>query len=144
MNMAELTEALSRMEEAFGSRFEFLLYQIGWYASHPQQRFDVTFYAREPLLEVTLAEDFARKWRADPHKAMVNRIAFFAGTVVSVTEIWTLMPMPRDLDTSNVDLAEGEQLGTPNGDTVREMIRTTYRCASRAEEDFFLSRWIAS
>jgi hypothetical protein len=54
------------------------------------------------------------------------------------------MPMPHDLDISNVDLAEGEQIGAPNGDTVREMIRTTYRCASRAEEDFFFSRWIAS
>jgi hypothetical protein len=27
------------------------------------QRFDVTFYKREPLIVVTLAENFAQRWR---------------------------------------------------------------------------------
>jgi hypothetical protein len=144
MNLVELTEALSHYEKIFGSRFEFLLFQIGFYAEHPHQRFDVTFYDREPLLEVALTKDFARKWRAGRRKALINRIVFSDGTIVSATEIWTLNPMPRDLDIANVDLAQGEQVGAANGETIREVIRNTYRCKSRAEEDFFLARWIVS
>jgi hypothetical protein len=144
MNLTELTEALSRCEEIFGSRFEHLLWQIGWYVEHAHQRFDVTFYDREPLLEVTLAKDFAHEWRPWRREALINRIAFSDGTVVSAAEIWTLNYMPHDLDITGVDLAEGEQVGGANGETVREIIRHTYHCKSRAEEDFFLSRWIAS
>ena len=53
----------ARAQATFGSLFEHQLFQIGWYANHPHQRFDVTFYNREPLIEVTLSEDFARRWR---------------------------------------------------------------------------------
>ena len=63
MNNSALTDALARAQATFGSRFEHQLFQIGWYADHPHQRFDVTYYNREPLIEVTLAEDFARRWR---------------------------------------------------------------------------------
>ena len=52
--------------------------------------------------------------------------------------------MPDELDVSSIDLAEGEQVAGLQGETIREMISATYRCASRAEEDFFLSRWTAS
>ena len=63
MNNSALTDALARAQATFGTRFEHQLFQIGWYADHPHQHFDVTFYNREPLIEVTLAEDFARRWR---------------------------------------------------------------------------------
>jgi hypothetical protein len=52
--------------------------------------------------------------------------------------------MPADLDVTKVDLAEGEQVVGLGDETVREIIRNTYRCRSRAEEHFFLARWIAS
>ena len=45
--------------------------------------------------------------------------------------------MPRDLDISDVDLSQGEQRIGDQGETMREMISNTYRCRSRAEEDFF-------
>jgi hypothetical protein len=52
--------------------------------------------------------------------------------------------MPDDLDVSGIDLTQGDRVGGVGGETVREIIRSTYRCASRAEEDFFLGRWLAS
>jgi hypothetical protein len=43
-----------------------------------------------------------------------------------------------------VDLSEAEERVGPNGETLREMIRNTYRCKSRDEEDHHLRRYIAS
>jgi hypothetical protein len=117
MNLTELTEALSRCEEIFGSRFEHLLWQIEWYAEHTQQRFDVTFYDREPLLEVTLAKDFAkdfaREWRPWQRKALINRIAFSDGTIVSATEIWTLNYMRSTQKQTTKDCAPNAALHGP-------------------------------
>jgi hypothetical protein len=52
--------------------------------------------------------------------------------------------MPADLDIRDIDLSQGEQIVGANGATVREIIRETYHCQLRAEEDFFLARWVAS
>jgi hypothetical protein len=52
--------------------------------------------------------------------------------------------MPPDLDIGDIDLAQGEEVAGFNGETIREMIRHVYHCKSRAEEDWFLARWIAS
>ena len=41
-------------------------------------------------------------------------------------------------------MAMAEEVIGFGGETLREMIRLTYRCAVRAEEDFFIARWIAS
>jgi hypothetical protein len=37
-----------------------------------------------------------------------------------------------------------EEVTGPSGETPREIIRNTYRCQSRAEEDQFIAHWIAS
>jgi hypothetical protein len=71
-------------------------------------------------------------------------VKFSDGTVVNAGEIWMFNYMPDDLDISDIDLTQGEQIVGLNGETAREIIRQTYRCQSRAEEDFFLARWIAS
>jgi hypothetical protein len=44
----------------------------------------------------------------------------------------------------NVDLAEAEMRAGPHGETVREMIHNTYRCATAVELDWFVHRWLAS
>ena len=51
---------------------------------------------------------------------------------------------PDDLDVNGIDLARAEEVIGFGGETVREIIRDTYRCRSRAEEDHFIARWIAS
>jgi hypothetical protein len=146
-------EALRRMEDIFGSRLNHMLWQLAHYAEHEQAAFDVTFYGREPLLEVTLDKEFShalRRWclfdgGAGKLKDLCERIAFSDGTIVDISDIWTINYVPPDLDTAAVtDLSKGEEVIGAGGETVREIIRETYHCKSRAEEDHFLRRWIAS
>jgi hypothetical protein len=113
--------------------------------------FDATFYGREPSLNVTLAQDFAYEFMAalnygqeDRLKQLCQRIRFSDGTSIGLAGIWTLNYMPHTFDISDVDLSEGEQRIGDRGETMREIIRNTYRCRSRAEEDYFLTRFIAS
>jgi hypothetical protein len=127
---------------AFGPPAEFLCWHIGWYALHPRQTFDVIFYDREPLLTVQLAPDFIREWHLPLRP--IEKITFSDGTIADLSDVWMLNYMPADLDIDSVDLAEGERVIGADGETIREIIRITYRCQSRAEEDHFLRRWLAS
>ena len=77
-------------------------------------------------------------------KRLLARVAFSDGVVGDIGQIWTLNYMPADLDLANVDLSQGEHVIGFGGETTREIIRATYHCQSRAEEDYFLARWIAS
>jgi hypothetical protein len=128
-----------------------LLTQLTHFALYAQT-FDVTFINREPILEVTLAQEFANALSVllmyDKHlkrlSKLLKRIKFSDGIVCSASEIWTLNYMPANLDISNVDISAGEQVIGDGGETIREIIRHTYRCKSRAEEDHFLLRWLAS
>ena len=47
--------------------------------------------------------------------------------------------MPDELDVSSVDMADAEKAIGLDGETLREMIRNTYHCRSRAEEDHFIA-----
>ena len=134
-------EARRRLDEIFPTRECSLLWQLTHYAA-TGQTFDVTFYGREPSLEVTLTQEFAFEFlnavageRADDINRLCRRIGFSDGSSISLAGIWTLNYMPRDLDISNVDLSQGEQQVGDQGETMREIICNTYRCRSRAEED---------
>jgi hypothetical protein len=127
-----------------------ILDQLLWFAEHGSF-FDVTFYDREPLLEVRIKYGFVSKFwaaiaeeRPDRFEELINNIEFSDGTRVFAGDIWTLVWIPPHLDIRGADLGAGEQIIGFNGATARQIIRETYRCASRAEEDFFLARWIAS
>ena len=146
----DLTEAKRRLYEQFPTRERFMLWQLAHYAS-TGQTFDATFYGREPSLEVTLTQEFAYAFmdalaseRTSDLSRLIRRVCFSDGTSIGMTGIWTLNYMPRDLDISNVDLSPGEQRIGDQGETMREIISNTYRCRSRAEEDYFLARFIAS
>jgi hypothetical protein len=116
------------------------------------QMFDATFYEREPILAAKLddvwARDFYSAFLSDKSgrrtAKLLSRIAFSDGTIAGLHEIWTLNFVPADLDTAGIDLAQGEEVIGLGGETVRTIVRKTYDCRSRAEEDFFLARWIAS
>jgi len=150
--IAVLRGHAGRPRQIFGSREQHLLWQLSWYAEHEDVTFDVTFYSREPILEVTLDKDFTRKFvaslmfgkTATRTAELLTQVAFSDGTTVSVRDIWTFNYMPRELDLTTVDLAEGETAAGANGETIRTMIRDTYHCKTRAEEGFFLNRWLAS
>jgi hypothetical protein len=148
-----------RMMEMFGSREGHLLWQLEQ-AARTGDPFDVTFYNREPILDVTLDSRFASRFikaRERDDVAMgyggkpshifplLREIAFSDGSIVDVADIWTMNWMPPGIAAHEAaDLADAEPRAGLNGETCREMLRNTYRCASPAEEDWFVRRWIAS
>jgi hypothetical protein len=146
----EIAAGMQRVSEIFGTRQEFLLWQLMHYATSGQT-FDATFFDREPILEVTLDQAFAYELINGSRRGLrrlCSRIRFSDGTITPITRIWTLNFIPHggiDNETlRGVDLVRAEVRAGPNGETAREMIRETYRCASTAEEDYFVRRWIAS
>jgi hypothetical protein len=124
--------------------------QLMFYAEHPATSFDVTFYHREPLLDVTLDHGYASRlitcmiYGGGAHvlTRLLKKVEFSDGTRVGMNEIWSLIYMPPDLGIDDVDLSVGEVISGAQGETTRHMISAMYHCRSRAEEDFFLARWI--
>jgi hypothetical protein len=143
-------KARRELDKIFGSRFDHLMSQLKHYA-RTLQSFDVTFYNREPILDVTLDKGFTAEFSAAITYqgtlrlgALLKRIVFSDGTVAHADDIWTINYMPRGRISINLletaDLADAEMRAGPNGETIREMIRETYRCRSAAEEDYFIRR----
>lgn len=144
-------EAMKKIEEEFGSRLGFLGYQVTM-LSMTGQPCDVTFYNRKPALDVSIDQkiNIALMYGAGAKKLkeMLEKIKLSNGDVVSLREIWTINPMPKEglsaAELFAVDLAEAEEQVGPNGETLRKMISETYHCKSREEEDHYLRRFIAS
>jgi len=146
-----MDEARAAFQHDFQTREAFLLWQIGWYCTHDQTRFDVTFYDREPLLAVTFDHQWAKQFRLlildrklSNLPKLLKAIKFSDGSPAHINDVWTFNYMPDDLDMANVDLSAGNDVIGEGGETTRQIIRETYHCATRAEEDWFLARWIAS
>jgi hypothetical protein len=119
------------------------------------QPFDVTFYTREPILEATLGCGYANQFLnmlahgyTPRLRELLEGVAFSDGTTAHFEEIWTLNYMPPggfdDATLASVDMVKAEAEAGNQGETVRQIIRETCRCASAAEEDYFVRRWIAS
>ncbi|WP_438382321.1 hypothetical protein ABHV46_00930 [Asaia sp. BMEF1] len=143
-------EAIKRLEQHLGSREGMLTRNLTMLSSSGQPA-DITFYRRKPLINVQISTKIAAAWLYGLDGQLpriLKRIPFSNGAVASLTEIWTVNPMPiggfTDKKLAAVDLAKGEERHGPNGETLRKMIRKTYQCKSRKETDFYLRRWIAS
>lgn len=144
-------EMRKQLEKQFGGREGMLGFTLIT-LSTTQQPTDVTFYRRKPILDVKVNQrlGLAMMYGAGARKLqeLLNQIEFSDGTTAAFGEIWTINPMPvggipqAELDA--VDLAEADEPAGPDGETLRQMIRETYHCASRVEEDRFLRRFIAS
>jgi hypothetical protein len=150
-----------RTRKTFGGSH--LGYVARWltHSAKTGQPFDATFFDREPILEVSLDSDFASKFLAVVRSALARPsdvrelaelcregVKFSDGNVAPLASIWMLNPMPPGgIDNealSRADIARAEERAGQNGETIREMIRDTYRCDSAAEEDYFVRRWICS
>jgi hypothetical protein len=148
----DLADARRRLEEHFGSAAGVKAWMLISLSSSGQPT-DVTFYRRRPILDVKVdnglgtallngisARELANRFN--------SRVEFSDGTIAGLSEIWTINPMPMGgispAELAAVDLAEAEAKYGPQGETLRQMIRETYRCRDRVEEDHFLRRWIAS
>jgi hypothetical protein len=143
-------EAMQRLEEHFGGREGMLTHTLTMLSTSGQPT-DVTFYRRKPILDVRVSTKLgaARLYGLESHvPRLLQRIEFSNGVVASLSEIWTVNPMPIEgfsaEELAAVDLSEAEQRIGPQGETMRKMIRKTYHCKSRKETDFFIRRWIAS
>ena len=144
-------EMMKKIEEKFGSRMAFLGNQL-LMLSLTGQPCDVTFYKKKPALNVKIDQKLhiAIMYGADAEKLkeMLESIHLSNGERANIAEIWTVNPMPADglseEELAAVDLADGEEKVGPNGETLRKMVSETYHCATIAEEDFHLRRFIAS
>lgn len=139
------------IEKEFGSRFGFLGHQI-LMLSMTGQKCDLTFFKKKPAIDVKIDQqiNLAVMYGAGAKKIheMLENIKLSDGSSVSINEIWTINPMPSDGFTKekleSVDMSEAEKEAGPNGETLREMIKNTYHCTSKDEEDHYLSRFLAS
>ena len=144
-------EMIAIIEKKFGSRIGFLGHQI-LMISMTGQRCDITFFKKEPAINVKIDQqiNLAIMYGAGPKKLkeLLENIKLSNGDTVSIGEIWTIHPMPKggftkeELD--SVDMSKSEQKVGPSGETLREMIRNTYHCKSKDEEDNYLRKYIAS
>ena len=153
--MDAMGDARQRLLALFPTRFDHMMFQLQHYAQ-TMQRFDVTFFdARPPLLDVCFNKEFARQLnvalRAKNAKLttkLLKRLHFSDGATAHIDSVWTINYVPPGGFTiaqlEDADLALAETRAGPHGETVREMIRATYRRASAAEEDWFVRRWVAS
>jgi hypothetical protein len=147
----DIKEMIAKLEKEFGSRLGFLGHQI-LMLSMTGQKCDITFFKKEPAIDVKIDQQIhlALVYGAGAKKLqeMFENIKLSNGDSVGIGEISTINPMPprgftkEELD--SVDMAEAEQVSGPNGETLREMIKNTYHCKSKDEEDFYLRRYIAS
>jgi len=152
--MDAIGDARQRLLALFPTRLDHMTFQLQHYAQ-TMQRFDVTFLGREPVLDVHLNKEFARQLnvalRAKNAKLiakLLGRLHLSDGTTVNVDAIWTINYMPPGGVTvaqmESADVAEAELPAGPNGETVRQMVSQVYHCASAAEENWFVRRFIAS
>jgi hypothetical protein len=147
----DCSEQTQRFIEHFGSHSSYvakLLIDL----SMSQQPCDVTFYKREPILDVRAPKNIALALMygagAEKLQELLQTIDFSDGTSVGFGEIWTINPMPSggisNEDLESVDLSQGDVVAGLNGETVREIIRQTYHCESKRDEDHYLRRYLAS
>jgi hypothetical protein len=140
-----------RPEQHFGPR-ELMLAEMLITLSIAGQPMDVTFYHRKPILDVRVEERLGIAMisgtGARNLQELLSHVKFSDGTVASLDEICTINLMPKggipQVEIDAVDLAMAEKKVGPNGETMRHMIHETYHCKTRAEEDRFLRRFIAS
>ncbi len=133
-------DAIERLEKEFGSRLGMLGHQLIM-LSMTGQPCDVTFYDKKPALNVTVDQKINITLMygagAKKLKELLEHIRLSNGEVVSLGEIWTINPMPKegfsDAELAAVDLSEGEAQVGPNGETLRKIISDTWLIEAHAQ-----------
>ena len=113
---------------------------------------DVTFYKRRPALDVKIDSAISKALiqgaNTQQLREMMDQIQLSNGDVISIHDIWTINSMPKEgvpkeaIET--VDMSDADIPAGPNGETIREMIRATYFCKTKEEEDYYVRRYLAS
>ena len=133
---------IKKIEEEFGSRIGFLLHQITT-LSMTGQPCDITFFKEAPLIDVKIASQItlALMYGMGPTKLqeMLCNIKLSNGDSVNINKILVINPMPtngfskEELDA--IDMSKAEKKTGPNDETLRKMIKDTYHCESKEDED---------
>jgi len=147
----DVSEGIKKIEKMFGSRFVFLGHQIFTLSTFGQPC-DITFFKKGPAIDVTIDPQIALAvmYGAGPERLgeMLRSIKLSNGDELSINDVWTINPMPKNSFTKEeleaVDISRAEEGAGPNGETLRNMIKDTYHCKSRDEEDYYIRRFIAS
>jgi len=147
----DVSEGIKKIEKMFGSRFVFLGHQIFTLSTFGQPC-DITFFKKGPAIDVTIDPQIALAvmYGAGPERLgeMLRSIKLSNGDELSINDVWTINPMPKNGFTKEeleaVDISRAEEGAGPNGETLRKMIKDTYHCKSRDEEDYYIRRFIAS
>jgi hypothetical protein len=112
---------------------------------------DITIFNGKPHIGVRIVPKFMYGLMygagADKMAELLSQIPLSDGTTISVTQIWTINPMPSSFTQAELDDADMSQASKkcgPNGETLREVVSKTYGCATPEEEDKYLRRVIAS
>ncbi len=116
------------------------------------QKCDVTFYKKAPAIDVIIDQkiNYALMYGAGPKKLqeMLSSIELSNGNIVNISDIWVINPMPanglKEEDLAAIDMAQGDVIAGPNGETLRKMVSETYHCSSPEEEEKYLRRFLAS
>ena len=143
--------AIKKVIKEFGSREGFLVYQI-MTLTMTNQPCDITFFKKGPEVDVKITSQIMLALMygmgAKKLKEMLENITLSNGNVININEIWVINPMPAGGITkeelNEVDMSKGEAQFGPKGETIREMIRATYHCKSKVDEDYFVRRFLAS
>ena len=148
-------KAIAKIKEHFGDRSA-MQFQMLMHLAMTEQPCDICTRSGQRHLDVKIDPKFiyALMYGAGAKKMaeMLSRIGLISkdggDSTVSFSDIWIIAPMPKegftDAQLAAVDLKEGEVKSGPNGETVREMIRATYRPKDEKEMEYFLRRFIAS
>ena len=148
-----VSDAMQKLMDHFGSR-EGVLADLLINLSMTGQPCDITFHKRPPAIDVVVDQQIhtALMYGAGAKKLgeLLRNIRLNGshGQSCRLDEIWTILPMPKggisQSELEAVDMSRAEEQAGPNGETLRKMIRDTYRCKDREEEDSFIRRYLAS
>jgi len=144
-------DAIKKLLEHYGSR-EVFIGSMLLTLSASGQPCDVTFFKKKPAIDVKIDPTIhiALMYGAGAKKLheLLTNIKLTNGDVISIEEIWTINPMPKDgiskEELDQVDMSKAEEKVGPNGESRRKMIRDTYHCSTEDEENYYLRRFIAS
>jgi hypothetical protein len=112
---------------------------------------DVTFHSKDPIINVLFSPELEATLncggRADRLEKLPTEVALADGTLLDFDDIWTVNIMPPSKLTEEalaaVDLSEGDKTLNNEGLTLRKIIRQTYHCKTKEQEDFYLRRALA-
>lgn len=155
MTEPDIDKLKQELENKYGGRSGFVFNMLQHLAL-TRQPCDICTFSGQRYLDATIRGEFlyALMYGAGAQKIaeMLTHIEIQPrnGSVaeVSFNDIWVINPMPKEgfteKELNSVDMSEADAIAGPNGETIREMIRNSYKPKDEQELEYFVRRFIAS